>query len=201
MSDRIFGIFDNFWDGHPNHLPFLDLYESQDDPEEWNLQLSLNKLESILTKNSLEDVIAGLNLLLKSDNWRPHLIACLVILKSKVFQENGFKIALWERLKSGSWVSPQILVVLSIIDEDFEDKIRNIIDNGFKVVLKPMSPEEHHTARGGSSSLMAERKIIEAAQYLLNGPSSEYDEGGGIAASWKERLLELIEERRISIEK
>jgi hypothetical protein len=195
-----YGIFNTFWNGHPNHLPLLSLLESNDDPAEWNLKMSIKQLDGILLTHSEESIAEGVKLLLRSDNWRPHLVAVLVMLKLNSFRSSYWINSLWERLKHGSWVSPQILVVLSMIDKDFLAKANEIAANGFKVTYSKMPAAEHHSARGPLGSRFAENKIIAAVHYLVHGSvidSDEDDQGGSIARSWKSRLLQLIEEGKI----
>ena len=195
-----FGIFNSFWDKYPNHLPFLNLMESDDDPKEWNLQTSISKLYSILNSSSNEEVSEGLNLLLQSEDWRPHLIASVSLLAIDVAKRDGFIDTLWNRLFRGSWISPQILVVLSLIDRDFTFKAEKILTEGFKVNYINISPIEHHVSRGGTSERPANGKVIAAIHYLLDKTlkvSIDCDLGGALTKEWSESLSELTDKGRI----
>lgn len=202
MSQMEFGVFSSFWDGHPNHFPFLNLRESKDDPIEWNLQRSISKLYSILNSHTSSDINAGVRQLIESENWRTHLIASISILSFESERRNAFCGMLWDRLSRGSWISPQILVVLSIIDSDFKTKAERILDEGFTVNYSNLSSTEHHTFRGGTSSKVASDKIVAAINYILNKKIIESmysDEGASIAKGWSENLTELILSGRIKL--
>ncbi|WP_405368432.1 hypothetical protein [Nonlabens sp. Asnod2-A12] len=202
MSERLnFGIFNDFWNGHPNHLPFLNLYEIPNPPKEWNLNKSIDILDCIVSENSGKEVVDGIKLLLKSQDWRPHLVASLATLKiDKKHQHDVIK-DLWNRLKSGSWVSPQILVILSIIDSEFDIQANEISKKGFKITYSEMPMHEHHSSRGPVGITVDNKKVIASIEYLLNGvitDSIENDNGGSISKDWKENLLKLIENKKFT---
>lgn len=197
-----FGIFNDFWDGHPNHLPLMNLYDIPNPPKEWNLSKSINRLDYITSNSSNKELVDGIKLLLKSEDWRPHLVASLATLKIDKKLQSELKIDLWNRLKSGSWVSPQILVILSIIDSEFNVQAKEICDNGFKITYSEMPPYEHHSARGPAGINADNKKVIASVEYLLNEiiiDSSENDNGGSLAKNWKNNLLELIENGKFEI--
>jgi hypothetical protein len=200
MSERPnFGIFNDFWNGHPNHLPLMNLYDIPNPPKEWNLTKSIDRLDSIISKNSSKDIINGIRLLLKNEDWRTHLVASLATLKIDKELQSEMKIDFWNRLKSGSWASPQILVILSIIDSEFNVRAKEICEKGFKITYSEMLPHEHHSARGPAGISVDNKKIIASTEYLLNGviiDSIENDNGGSLAKNWKENLLELIEKNK-----
>lgn len=204
MSEGLtFGVFNDFWNGHPNHLPFLNLYDISNPPEEWNLTKSIDRLDFIISKNSSKEIVTGIRLLLMNEDWRPHIVACLATLKIDKNLQSEIKIELWKRLKSGSWASPQILVILSIIDSEFNVRAQEIFENGFKITYLKMPAHEHHSARGPAGLSIDNKKVIASINYLLNGvitDSIENDNGGSIAKNWKENLLGLIENNKFKIE-
>lgn len=199
------GIYKSFWDGHPNHLPFLNLLESGDAPKEWNLDISLSKLYTITESSSKESIHRSIELLLESENWRTHLVAVLTMLAVEPALCEDHIIGLfWERLSKGSWVSSQILVALSLIDREFEAKARQLVMEGFKVSYSKLPPVDHHVARGGIPSSIAEKKVKAAIDYLLNGIVNDtYDSdcGGSIARNWQENLMRLIEQGKIKFKR
>ncbi len=77
MSELDFGIFKEFWNGNPNHLPLMGLHNDNDEPKEWNLNKSLDRLDLICDENSKELIIEGIHKLLNNEDWRPHLVAIL----------------------------------------------------------------------------------------------------------------------------
>jgi hypothetical protein len=197
-----FGVFNSFWDGHPNHLPFLNLRESKDDPKEWNLQTSIAKLYSILKSHSDGNINEGIRQLIKSDDWRPHIVASISILSFDSQRRNEFIDLLWERLSRGSWTSPQILVVLSIIDKDFISKASKIVSEGFAVNYSQLTPIEHHVSRGGTSIKEASAKVVAVIYFLLNKimtDSVDSEQGASIAKNWTESLTKLIDEGKIRV--
>lgn len=195
MKDLGFGVFDNFWNDGPKHLAFLGLTDIGD---------SLDILHDILTNHTHNEVADGLEHMLAHPDWRPHLVAAVAILKMPPAEQEPWMGVLWQRLKEGSWVSPQLLVVLSHIDPDFTEKAIHIVRNGFEVTYTDMSPVDHHVARGPRSSDVAGKKVVAAAAALLTGkavPSSEDDNdgGGSIALFWNESLEVLIANGDITI--
>lgn len=203
IKTMVFGVFNSFWDEHPNHLPFLNLRESLDDPKEWNLQISIAKLYSILKAHSDGDINEGIRQLLKSDDWRPHIVALISILSFDSQRRNEFIDLLWDRLSRGSWTSPQILVVLSIIDKDFKSKASKIISEGFTVNYGQLTSSiEHQVSRGGTSTKEASAKVVAVINFILNKhmtDSVDSDQGASIAKNWTERLTILIDEGKIRV--
>jgi hypothetical protein len=197
-----FGVFNNFWDGHPNHLPFLNLRESKGDPKEWNLATSISKLYSILNSHSDLDVNEGIRQLIKSEDWRPHIVALISILSFDSQRRNEFIDLLWDRLSNGSWTSPQILVVLSIIDTDFKSKATKITTEGFTVNYSQLTSIEHHVSRGGTNTKDAIGKVVAVINFILNNietDTADSDQGASIAKHWTDRLNELIDKGKIKV--
>ena len=191
MSALDFGIFKDFWNGHPNHLPFLGLRKDNDHPAEWNLNKSLERLDFISDQNDQETIVEGLQKLLVSENWRAHLVAIMASFKLTPMEQKKLIPELWTRLEKGSWISPQILSVLSIIDNEFEPKAREIQSIGFKVNYSPMGMAEHHSARGPEGSVVASEKVIHSIRSLLKTNNDDF--------GWKENLIALIENKEFKI--
>jgi hypothetical protein len=197
-----FGLFNSFWDKYPHHLPFLNLMESDNDPAEWNLQISISRLNSICNSNFKWELKESIDLLLESEDWRPHLIAIISVATIDKIERDEFIIKLWERLSRGSWISPQILVVLSIIDEEFKSKAEKILKEGFSVSYTNLSAVDHHVSRGGSTVKATNGKVIGALHFLLNKTTQDInyiEEGRVIAKEWSERLFQLDGEKRLNI--
>jgi len=189
-----YGVFNDFWNGHPNHLPLLQLRYSEENTQEWNLINSFKILDDIFLKNNEIDLGTGIKLLLRAENWRAHLVACIAILKISKHQQNLLKTDFWEFLETKfSMVSPQILVILSIIDNDFETRAKNISKNGF--IVSYYNPRTKENIKKNSA------KIISSIEYLLNGKYSDIieNENGGIhSKKWKDKLIPLIESNKLS---
>lgn len=191
MSGLDFGIFKEFWNGHPNHLPLMGLHNDNDEPKEWNLNKSLDRLDLICDENSKELIIEGIHKLLNNEDWRPHLVAILVSFKISTDEQQRLIPEFWKRLEKGSWISPQILSVLSIIDKEFESKGRQILNNGFKVDYSPIKMTEHHSARGPEGSNGASEKVFSSINTLLENQDDDF--------GWKGNLIQLIKNKRFKI--
>jgi len=218
-----FGVFNSFWDSRPNHLPFLDMInESQEEadrlfsrlveqwpegvplpeptpPEErFSLSSSISLLEKILTNTEIKDLKVGYSLLLNETDWRAHIVASLFA--AMLYKSKGLSWAelLWKRLNEGSWTSPQLCVVLSYIDSDFEKHAKEIISAGGRVVYsEELTALQSHVKRGPAGKIAEDRKFLQALQYLVDGAISSENEdnnGGAIAQDWKTSFLKFIQD-------
>lgn len=196
MSIPEYGVFADFWNGQPNHLPLLNLFDPPNLPAEWSLTKSLDRLDSILSTKSAKSVRQGIHLLLKSDNWRPHLVAAVAILKVGKEEKTKLKGTLWKRLNQGSWVTPQILVVLSMIDDEFVELARDIRVKGYAKGPVNLPSLTDHLAKGPVELTVQQSKTMAAAEYLVSGvlvDTDENDQGASHAKHWKSSLLGLID--------
>lgn len=202
MSKLNYGVFGEFWDGHPNHLPFLHLREIPEPPSEFNLAKSIDILDLIISTNSEASVTSGINLLLASENWRPHLVAALAVLKINKVNQSAHVPALWDRLQHQSWVSPQILVVLSMIDPEFSRLAGDIRVQGYRVNYSSKDSLKRNLRKGPIELTADHSKLLASVQYLLKGIIVDTDEnegGGSLAKNWKNSLLQLIESGRFKL--
>lgn len=202
MSKLNYGVFGEFWDGHPNHLPFLHLHEIPDPSSEFNLAKSIDILDLIISTNSEASVTSGINLLLASENWRPHLVAALAVLKINKVNQSAHVPALWDRLQHQSWVSPQILVVLSMIDPEFTRLAEDIRVQGYRVNYSSKYSLKRNRRKGPIELTADHSKLLASVQYLLKGIIVDTDEnegGGSLAKNWKNSLLQLIESGRFKL--
>jgi len=186
-----YGVFNDFWNGHPNHLPLMNLHIDNNQPTEWNLNKSLERLDLICDNNEQELIVEGIHKLLNDENWRPHLVAIMASFKLTPSEQKKLIPELWARLEKGSWISPQILSVLSIIDGEFEFKANEILKNGFNVSFSPMKMIEHHSARGPEGSKGASEKVLSSINSLLEHQNDDF--------GWKGRLIKLIESKKFKI--
>ncbi len=197
-----YGIFTSFWDGRPNHLSFLNLqqYSGKNDEdvrlsksipkeEQFDLAISTSLLKAIIIRSDIEYLKSGVDLLLNDDDWRPHLVALFAIcFIDKVYNTNLVS-RLWDRLGFGSWVSPQICVVLSYLDDNFDANAKNVINSGANITYKNiLLPQEEHTLRSPAGKNFEQKKYLQALRYLVEGIIKEDDDtynGGKIAQSWE----------------
>jgi len=197
------GIFRNFWDGQPNHLPFLSFRSYAEEPETFNLKLSISKIEFILENNSEESIKEGIQLLLLNEDWRSHLVASIALLSLKQATRESLLSYFWQRVSKGSWVSPQIMVTLSYSDVDFIAKGKKILSEDFKIDYADLSAIDHHVSRGGTPKSVAGKKVLASLDYLLNdvvNDTFDNDAGGSICKGWKENLDESIRQNKFKPE-
>ena len=172
--------FDAFWsDKQPNHLPFLHL---EDDNKAYNARQSIEKLKSVLSKTSPEELLAGLSAIIKQDEWRLHLVACLTLLIKRDLFSAEIQEILWWRLSQGSWVSPQIAVTLAEIDNQFQARAQAIL----KAQAAVVSPAE-----AAEFQALERIKRNQALDYLTTGntySADPHDNGALFAKDWKEHL-------------
>ena len=190
MGQLDYGIFNEFWNGYPNHLPFLNFIEG-DENSEWNLTKSMERLDLICDQNSSDLILEGILKMIKSENWRPHLIAILAALKLTNDSQQKLIYIFWKRLAKGSWISPQIVSVLFIIDNEFESKAKRILQKGFQVIFSPMDAMQHHSARGPEGSAGASQKVMDSIKSLLETNNDDF--------GWKEGLMYYIENEKFKV--
>ncbi|MEO1049930.1 MAG: hypothetical protein AAFX87_04875 [Bacteroidota bacterium] len=184
MNDQGLGIFNEFWDGHPNHLPLLRLKGLNSQVSDLSLTKSLQRLDHLCSQHSKSKVVEGIQKMLQSENWRLHLVAILASFKLPEKEQQDLISDLWIRLQKGSWVSPQILSVLSMIDEAFEIKARRILEYGFEVKRSSTGVVVHHHARGPEGSEGAAEKMVSSIKSLLENQEDDF--------GWKGNLINLI---------
>ncbi|MBW1299028.1 hypothetical protein [Aquimarina litoralis] len=174
------GIFNEFWDGkHPHHLPLLHLMNDTSNPN-WNLDISLQRIENILLNNERAIVIRDLELLITQRGWRPHLIFCISLLQLKNEEFTKLKKKLWKKLEeASSWVTPQLAATASIIDPNFETKAIDILKNNTQI--------------DRLDSLNSKEILSELCK-------TTYEDKSAYAIKWKEKVLKLIQEKRIKSE-
>jgi hypothetical protein len=164
--------------------------------------------------NHRESVLA----LLRDPDWRSHLVAAVAVLLSPARVD--LCPAVWEAVDKGSWVSPQLAVVLSICDPEFVGSAKGRIMTGSPVVpVELASPLEQHVVAGPGAPSARSAKNLAALLYLVRtipGESqwaeaigqapevaqvlqSDRDAGDKLAAYWAAALRERFAELRLSL--
>lgn len=150
--------------------------------------------------------------LLSDLNWRPTLVAAVAAaflpLDSRIID------ALWHRLDTGSWVVPQIAVILASIDPDFQLQARQRLEAHCPLdssELRALGMIERHSAAGPAGGTERSAKAASALQTILSGsvPQPEWltavlansehqklvaldiDSAGSIAQHWGERFAQI----------
>jgi len=189
-----FGIFNKFWDNQPNYLPLLNLRINLGKTKTFNLGKSIRLIDNILSKNSTAKIIEDTKLLLFDIDWRPHLVAFIVILKLNETEQRQFINVLWKRLCQGTWVSPQLLVTLSQIDPNFNVKTTKLLeeDGYIKLCKSTLSVKEFEEKKFNHDVTV--NKILNSISYLSQGTydqSLNDDNGGSITEDWSQGLCEI----------
>lgn len=142
-------------------------------------------------------------------NWRPTLVAAV----AACFLPPDARIAaaLWRRFDAGSWVVPQIAVVLSEMDPDFLTETQRRLEAHCPLddsELRALTMAKRHSAagpEGGAARSAKAASALEAVVSRLSVPpewlaavlaspehqalvSSDMDAGGRIALEWSKRL-------------
>lgn len=107
--------------------------------------------------------------LLADLNWRPNLVAA-VAASFLPFDARIAK-ALWHRMDTGSWVVPQIAVILAAIDPDFERHVRRRLEAHCPLdfsELRALTMIERHSAAGPAGGVERSAKAAAALQGLLS---------------------------------
>lgn len=145
-------------------------------------------------------------------NWRPTLVAAVAAL----FLPPDARIAaaLWQRFDAGSWVVPQIAVVLSEIDPEFLTEARTRLEAHCPLddsELRALTMADRHSAAGPEGGAARSAKAASALEAVVSSltpqpewlaaglaspehqalVSSDIDAGGRIALEWRRRLQHI----------
>ena len=181
-------------------------------------------LKSLTTKRGLEAAIVVRDVALSGDteefvlrmlrdiNWRPNMVAAV----STYYRAYPSTITqMWAALDAGSWVTPQLAVVLSIRDTEFTRQAIARLNRGCPVSDDPEYRVEtaaaQHSAQGPAGSQGRSAKSASSLFAILQADSpdepntialaddadlqrliaNDVDRGGAIAISWRDKLLEM----------
>lgn len=177
MKELNFGIFNEFWDNEqPNHLPLLNLRNTIEN-NEWNLEISLKRLENILTKYSKKEITRDLEILISEMNWRPQLVFCIALLKLNKDQGEGLVKLLWNKISQNkTFVMPQLAVTALLIDSNFKEKALEILK---------------------TRNSMLNTGDFDNNQLLSELCRTDREDKSSIAIGYKSNLTQLIKEGKI----
>jgi hypothetical protein len=207
--------------GYPTFTPLFDRSETMPVPPYLILLGSLDRPEAPMAIQAVSDAMqASSNLtteivaLFAEANWRPHIVGAVALLLGAANTETVR--ALWLALDSGSWTSPQLAVVASRCDPNFEREARHRILAGCPINRERLADLDwatRHSAAGPGSFTHQSGKILSAlitlcrdrptcrpwlerrlededTQQLLK---ADYDGGGSIADYWREGLQKALD--------
>jgi len=150
--------------------------------------------------------------LLSDLNWRPTLVAAVAA--AFIPLDTRIADALWHRFDSGSWVVPQIAVILASIDPEFRLQARRRLETHCPLdfsELRALTMVERHSAAGPAGGAERSAKAASALQAILSAavPQPEWlagvlasprhqevvaldiDDAGSIAQSWSRRFAQI----------
>ena len=203
-----FGVFNIFFEGSFDHLSLLLLENEGFDPEGGGLSRQINTMRKLFLENPVEQILEGIELLMREGNWRLHLLASLAYMFLDDAPGQRISERFWKTIHEGSWVSPQILVVLSKKDREFVSRGKKILESDTPVIQIQRTPipkdiadyYRHATERERQYSFEEEYKVRTALEYLIFGRIDESVRsiGGSKARQWNEKLEKLIRKNTFS---
>lgn len=158
---------------------------------------------------SVDDPYPDIRLLLADQIWRPHLVAAIALIVSGHDSESE-RLA-WHCLDTGSWVTPQLGVALSLVDPNFDAQSQSRLNAGCPLdasVLASMSDVDRHSASGPAGKTERSAKTASALIRLLQMKSpvppwleqtcssevlrtlvrEDIDQSGSIAEKWLHQI-------------
>ena len=154
--------------------------------------------------------------LLTDPNWRPHVIAAVA---ARVHRYPDDSAMLWNTADRGSWVVPQLVAAISMIDESFRESAIERLQDGCPMRTDEIDQLDDrlllHSARGPGGAKHRSAKMASALLGLLrdagpNNPALEafdrdvalqeliavdIDRGGDIATAWRTEFRALLRQR------
>lgn len=101
--------------------------------------------------------------LLADGNWRSHIVGAGAVLLHEKPRE--FAQSLWSAIDAGSWVSPQLVVTVFLIDPEFVEQAKRRIELGCPVSSpEGLSPLHRHVVTGSGGA--TDRSSKNAASLL-----------------------------------
>jgi hypothetical protein len=203
MSLERLGSLAELWEGgRPEHLPLLGL-QSPD------AERIIRKLREIAGRSPTfrDDIQSALT----DQDWRPQLVGAVCV--GLGLGEARHIDELWEAALHGSWVTPQLLVVASLVDPAFQTRARDAVG----VILGSptagslpggVASAAQHSKQGPSGPAERRGKALSALLALVDPTEpwvrdcgtdpralavlkADVDEGGEIARGWRDRLATL----------
>jgi hypothetical protein len=134
--------------------------------------------------------------LLAEANWRPQLVAAVAVIVSG-YHEEAVRL-LWRQVDTGSWVTPQIGVALSMVDPDFLSRARERLEARCPLdssELARMTPVERHSAAGPAGAVDRSAKAAKTLLQLVRSrsPRPEWIESIAVAPDFQDLLHRNID--------
>lgn len=176
MDDLVF-LEDGVFEGKPCKLPvapyLLLLHLSQP-----GTTGAVEKLRVALARHPAEKVERDISRIFAEPEWRLQLLACVAM--SAGFHTEPAMLALWGRLRAGSWAAPQLAATAAYLDDGFADSAKALIgdprtDARSVVGLAALLQSEHSITIDDDSSM---------AQALHEARARHNADTGRMALKW-----------------
>ena len=154
--------------------------------------------------------------LLDELDWRAHLVGTLASVLGRR-QSAAVVAAHWKDFDEGSWVSPQLAVVLNLIDPDFAHRARNRIERRclgvpdrthsvsmlLRTVVSGPAGDYERACKALSALCVVSKRVPEMRQWLKEQKQQpdvqrmlehDPDSGGMIAFYWQQACIQLCQE-------
>lgn len=125
----------------------------------------LQRIKALVTSKAVSE---GETLFLIDDpDWRPHLVGMSAVYLG--MRSNELVEHLWAAFDRGSWVSPQLAAVLSLVDNDFDSKAMVRLEKYCQISDTPKITNmiQRHVSRGPAGSYLRSCKAVSSLTALL----------------------------------
>ncbi len=159
-----------------NYLALINLHTDVESTAQTIKDIVVTEQKDILEQDTL--------LLLQARNWRFHLMACGVMLagvsSSKLLNQ------LWNILREGSWVAPQIAATVYILDPQFESRALEAIKQRKLKEQSLVAISQLLKKTFNTSFTLKQEALIKSAKV------NDRADSGKIAISWAEKIRPLF---------
>ncbi len=159
-----------------NYLALINLHTDVESTAQTIKDIVVTEQKDILEQDTL--------LLLQARNWRFHLMACGVMLAGVSSSE--LLNQLWNILREGSWVAPQIAATVYILDPQFESRALEAIKQRKLKEQSLVAISQLLKKTFNTSFTLKQEALIKSAKV------NDRADSGKIAISWAEKIRPLF---------
>lgn len=188
ILDTVFFV-DQLYEGHIRRLPVVHYLHFLHLAREEAARAAMD-LRTVLAREPVERVERDIECAFAQRNWRPHLMACIAIADG--FRGREPMLALWQCMRGGSWVLPQLVATAAYADNTFIDKALALIDDAptdsrLVVILAAVLKAQFsfNFEKGGHLATIVETAILSNQKSLDPDPAR-------FALPWLNRLKVLF---------
>ena len=159
-----------------NYLALINLHT--------DVESTVETIKSIVNTEQKNTLERDTFILLQARNWRFHLVACGVMLAG--LSSSNLLDQLWNILRNGSWVVPQIAATVYLLDPQFNSRALKAIaqkelDEQSIVAIAQLLKQNFNT------SFTAEQEA-----WINSAKMKDSADSGRIAVSWAEKVHSLF---------